>query len=91
MRIVKEWTAAAVAAVADDEVIKRRISFFFRSIKCEEQCDQMALLFFNICHLPQWKFAQRQTKFVKGGSKVCQIVNKLLKYCQNLLRFCQSG
>ena len=50
------------------------------------------LYYFSIfCHLQQWKFAQWQTKFVKVGSKVCQILNKLSINCQKPLRFCQSG
>ena len=37
------------------------------------------------------KFAKWYTKFVKVGSKVYQILNKLLKNCGKFLRCCQSG
>ena len=48
------------------------------------------LYYFSIfCHLKQWKFAQWQTKFVKVGSKVCQILNKLSNITQKLLRLCK--
>ena len=47
------------------------------------QLYHMARLFFNICHLHQWKLAQWHTKFAQFGPRFSQIVHKPSKFAQD--------
>ena len=55
------------------------------------QCDQMAILFFQYLPYVTKKCAQKHWKFSKWGSTVCQILSQLANNCQRLLKCCHYG
>ena len=71
---------------------RERVFQLGKSVLVQNQCDQMAILFFAIFgHLEQWKFVPKYKIFAIVGSKCCQLLSSCSIIANTLLKLCLSG
>ena len=75
---------------SSNDVLKKWSKNLFPQM-CSRQCDQMAILFFNVCPFVTMKMCPIALKNVPKGWIFCQILSKLANKCQRQFKCCHFG